>query len=190
MLLKCHINLSRFLYTFPPILKWEGTSYLLLTRLILSILHNLANAVIRLLRVIRPLIERHDILPLLEHRLGRQRLVDGEAVAAGALPPRAALPAAADLVEPTGGRRAGVAAEGEHQGRDVVGLEGLDELLGEDGASHLGAGVGGDGVDVDVVLGAFEGEGAAKAEDGAFLFMLTSRRSRNFGKRYALTAAE
>ena len=119
--------------------------------------------------MVRAAVEGNDVLPVLDHLLGGQGHVDGEAVASGALPAGLAGPAAADLVQSTGGVRYLVAGESQDEGCNVVGLEGLDELLGQDGSRHGRAGVGGNGVDVDVVLEALKSESAGEAENSAFL---------------------
>lgn len=110
-----------------------------------------------------------NLLPLLDNLLRHQRHVDGEAVAAASLPSSLADPAAADLVKAASGVGALVAAEGEDKGSNVVGLEGVDHLLGHDGGGHGSAGVGGNGVDVDAVLEALESQSAGEAKDTAFL---------------------
>ena len=139
-----------------------GVSYLL--ALVLHIRHNLLQRLLRLLRVIRPAVLKvADILPVLDHLLRHQVHVNGEAMTSGALPPRAAAPSTSDLVQPAGRVGALVAAEGKDERRDVGGLEGLEHLLGHDCGGHGGAGVGGNGVDEDVVLEALEGQGAREA---------------------------
>lgn len=110
-----------------------------------------------------------NLLPLLDDLLRHQRHVDGEAVAAGSLPSSLADPTAADLVQAASGVGALVAAEGEDKGSNVVRLEGIDHLLGHDGGGHGSAGVGGNGVDVDAVLEALEGQSAGEAKNTAFL---------------------
>lgn len=143
-------------------------SYLVNT--VIQVGHNLADGIRSLLGVVHVLALKVDnVLPGLENLLGHQRLVDGEAVAAGALPAGAAAPAAADLVQVTGRVGADVAAESQDEGGNVVRLEGLDHLLGHDRAGHGSAGIGGNGVDVDVVLGTLESQGTREAEDTAFL---------------------
>lgn len=107
---------------------------------------------------------------MLDDLLRNQLHVDGEAMTAGSLPAGLAAPTAADLVESASRLGAAVAAESEDERRNIVGLEGLDHLLGHDGGGHLSAGVGGDGVDVDVVLLALNGSGTRESKDTAFLF--------------------
>lgn len=115
-------------------------------------------------------VEGDNVVPVLDDLLGGKRNVDGEAVAESALPPGLAAPTGADLVETTSGVLGDlVGAEGKDKGSNVVGLEGLNKLLGKDGLGHGSTGVGGDGVNIDVVLGTLEGNGAGEAKDGAFL---------------------
>jgi len=154
--------------------KWKSgrpreDSYLVL--LVAHVCHDALESILRGLWVVgTSVIKVDDALPLAEDDLGRELDVHGEAVAAGALPAGAAHPAGADLVEAAGwwsGRL--VAGEEKDEGCNVLGLESLDHLLWHDGAGHSGAGVGRDGIDEDVVLGAFAGEGTGEAENTAFL---------------------
>jgi hypothetical protein len=114
-------------------------------------------------------VEVDDASPLRANGLRGEDDVDGEAGTAGTLPAGAADPAGADLVETAGGVGGLVAGEEDDERCYVVGLEGLDHLLGHDGAGHGCSGVGGDGVDVDVVLGTLTGKGAGETKDTAFL---------------------
>ena len=149
--------------------KRGGSSYLA-RALVLHVGHDLGKGILGLGGVVGTLVEGDDILPVLDNLLRGQGHVDGEAVAAGALPPGGTNPAAADFVEAASGVLGNlVAAESKDKRSNVVGLEGLDELLGEDGLGHGGTSVGGDGVDEDVVLGTLEGDGTGEAKDGAFL---------------------
>lgn len=146
-------------------------SYLgLAAALVLHVGHDLAQAVLGLLGVVSPLVKSDDVLPLLEDSLGGERDIDGEAVTTGPLPPGTANPTAADLVQTTG-RVFGylVAAESEDNGCDIVGLESLDKLLWENCPGHGGTSVGGNRVDIDVVLDTLEGQSTGQAKDGAFL---------------------
>jgi hypothetical protein len=147
----------------------ESVSSYLARALVLGVGQDLLQALLGLGRVVGALVKSDNAVPDLDDILGGQRLVDGEAVAAGPLPAGGANPAAADLVKAAGRVGHLVAAQGQHDRGDVLGLESLDELLGKDGAGHGGTGIGSDGVDVDVVLGTLEGQGTAEAEDGAFL---------------------
>lgn len=150
-------------------------SYLALADTVLHVGHDLLNAVGGLLGVVGTGVEGDDIVPVLDNLLWGKRDVDGEAVTTRALPPGLAAPTGADLVETTSGLLGNlVAAEGKDKGSDVVGLEGLDELLGKDGLGHGSTSVGGNGVDIDVVLGTLESNGAGETKDGAFLHMLAS----------------
>lgn len=158
------------------ILSWqleeERESYLALAGTVLHVRHDLLDAVRSLLGVVRAGVEGDDIVPVLDDLLGGKRNVDREAVAESALPPGLAAPTGADLVETASGVLGNlVAAEGKDKGSNVVGLEGLDELLGKDGLGHGSTSVGSDGVDIDVVLGTLEGNGAGEAKDGAFLYI-------------------
>jgi len=119
--------------------------------------------------VVGPAVKRNDVVPVLDNLLGGKGHIDGEAVASGALPPGLANPAAANLVKATGRVGDLVAGKSEDERSNVVRLEGLDELLGKDGLGHSSAGIGGNGVDIDVVLGTLKGEGAGEAQNGAFL---------------------
>ena len=114
-------------------------------------------------------VEVGDAGPLRANGLRGEDDVDGESGTAGALPAGAADPAGADLIEAAGGVGGLVAGEQDDERCYVVGLEGLDHLLGHNGAGHCGAGVGGDGVNVDVVLGTLTGKGARETENTAFL---------------------
>lgn len=136
---------------------------------VLNVCHNFPDRVLRLGGVVRLAVKGDNILPVLDNLLRDKGDIDGEAVAGGSLPSGLSAPAAADLVEAAGGVGALIAAEGEDERSNVVGLEGLDHLLWHDGGGHGCAGVGGDCVDKDVVLVAFEGEGAREAENTAFL---------------------
>ena len=145
----------------------EFSSYLL--RLVLHVGHDLLETILALLRVVSPAVKGDNVLPVLEDLLGGEGDIDGEAVTASSLPPGLTDPATANLVEAAGRVGDLVAREGEDEGRDVVGLEGLNKLLGKDGLGHGGTGVGGDGVDVDVVLGTLKSESPGETEDTSFL---------------------
>lgn len=107
---------------------------------------------------------------MLDNLLGDELDVHGESVTASSLPASLAGPAAADLVESASGVRAVIATEGEDERRNVVGLEGLNHLGGHDGSGHSGTGVGGNSVDKDVVLLAFDGKSSGESEDTTFLY--------------------
>ncbi len=79
-------------------------------------------------------IEVGDLSKLLDNSLRCQLDVNREAVATAALPASAAEPTATTLEQTLGGVGLGanVGAEKNHQRRNVVGLEGLDHLLGHD----------------------------------------------------------
>src|SRR6187549_3804813 len=134
--------------------------------LVLHIRHDLLKAVLWLLWVVGTAVKGDDFAPVLGDLLRSERDVDREAVSAGSLPPGLAAPSAAHLVEAPC-RVAGklFSAQSEHKGRNVVRLEGLHHLLGQDGPGHGSAGVGGDGVDIDVVLEAFQRQCSGEAED-------------------------
>lgn len=141
-----------------------------LARLVLHVGHDALEAISRAVGVVgTSVVEVGDAGPLRANGLRGEDNVDGESGTAGALPAGAADPAGADLVEATGGVGGLVAGEENDEGCYVVGLEGLDHLLGHDGAGHGSSGVGGDGVDVDVVLGTLTGKGAGETKDTAFL---------------------
>jgi hypothetical protein len=97
-------------------------------------------------------IEVGDALPLLEHSLGRKLDVDREAVATSALPPGRREPARAHFIEPTSWLGCLVGNKKHNKRSVVIRLEGLDDLLGHDGACELSAGVWRNCVDIDVVL--------------------------------------
>lgn len=144
--------------------------YLTFSYLVLHVGHDLLQAVLSLLGMIRTaIIKVEDLLPLLDNLLRYQRYVNGEAVASASLPSSLTDPAAADLIQAASGVGALVAAEGEDKGSNVVGLEGIDHLLGHDGGGHGSAGVGGNGVDVDAVLEALESQSTGEAKNTAFL---------------------
>jgi hypothetical protein len=138
-------------------------------RLVFQICHDLLRPGRWVLRMVRPtIIEIDDLLPLLLNRFRRELDVDRELCATRALPPRLTHPAGSDLKQSS---RSGlgdfVRAQKKHSRSDVVGLESLHHLLGHDGAGHVRAGVGRDGVDVDVVLLAFSGKRPREAQDTA-----------------------
>lgn len=150
--------------------KTVGRDISYLASLVLQVAHNLAKRVGGALGVLgAAVLKVGNLAPVLDNLLGGQGDVDGEAVAAGLLPAGLAAPAGADLVEATGGVGADVAAEGEDEGSNVVGLEGLEHLGGEDSLGHGSTSVGSNGVDVDVVLGTLDGQSARETEDTAFL---------------------
>ena len=145
-----------------------GCSYL--ARLVAHVLHDLADTVLCLLWIIgSAVVEVNDLLPLGSNVLWGKFDVYGEANTAGSLPPGSAAPTAADLVQTAGGGWALVTTESKDKGRYVVRLEGLDHFLGKDRPRHGSAGVGGNGVGVDVVLVTLESEGTGETEDAAFL---------------------
>jgi hypothetical protein len=111
------------------------------------------------------IIEVGDALPLCKNCLRCELDVDREAVSTGALPPGCCEPARAHLVKSTGWLRGLVGHKKDNKRRIVVGLERLDDLFGHDGASKSSAGIGSDGVDVDVVLLALEGKRLGETED-------------------------
>ncbi|KAI3479441.1 hypothetical protein L1887_58459 [Cichorium endivia] len=106
-----------------------------------------------------------DLGPLLDNLFGRRRLAVAERVAAGALPADGSNPATRDLKEARGEVLVGLAGEVADHGGNVVGLEGIDHLLGPDGGSHGGTGVGGDRVGENVVLLALDAERVGEADD-------------------------
>lgn len=107
---------------------------------------------------------------MLDNLLRSEDDVNGEAVTGSTLPAGTASPTAADLVKSASGVGALVAAESEDERGNVVGLEGLDELLGHDGGGHGGTGVGSNGVDIDAVLETLKGQSTGESEDTAFLY--------------------
>ena len=119
--------------------------------------------------MVRTLIEGNNVLPVLENLLGGERNVDGEAVATCSLPAGLANPTASDFVETSSRDRALVTAQGEDNGGNVFGLEGLDKLFGEDGSGHGGTSIWCNGVDIDSVLVTFDGQSAREAKNTAFL---------------------
>ena len=104
--------------------------------------------------MIRPLIKRHNPLPLLRHSLRRQLDINRKPVSARALPPRLALPSTTDFVQPARRVRSGdlVGAQSGDQRGNVVRLERLHHLLRHDRPRHGGASIRRDGVDEDVVF--------------------------------------
>jgi hypothetical protein len=90
-------------------------------------------------------------------------------MATGSLPSSLTAPAAANLVQTTSGVGALVTAESKDKRSNVVGLEGLDHLLGHDSGSHGSTSVGSDGVDVNAILVALESKSTREAEDTTFL---------------------
>lgn len=146
-----------------------GCSYLSRAGLVLHIRHDLLETVLGLRGMVGAVVKSDDVVPVLDNLLRSQGNVDGEAVTSSALPPGLADPTAANLVEATGGVGNLVAGESEDERSNVVGLEGLDKLLGKDGLGHGSTGVGGDSIDEDVVLRTLERKSAREAENGAFL---------------------
>jgi len=122
--------------------------------LILRIRHNTLQPLLTRPRMIRPLIKRHNPLPLLRHSLRRQLDINREPVSARTLPPRLALPSTTDFVQSARRLRSGdlVRAQRRHEGGDVVRLERLHHLLRHDRPRHGRAGIRRDGVDEDVVF--------------------------------------
>ena len=115
-------------------------------------------------------IEVGDLVPVLAHLLGGQLDVHGEPVAAGTLPASGREPAATTLVQALGtSTRHYVGAKEHHQRSDVVRLEGLDHLLGHDRPGHVSTCVGGNGVDLDVVLGTLKSQGTGETKNTKFL---------------------
>src|SRR5690606_25553036 len=84
-----------------------------------------------------------------------------EAGTQAALPANLADPAATDL-EQAGSLFTGFAAQVHHQRADQLGLELLEHLRRDQPFGHAGAAGRGDGVDEDVVLAAFDGQGASE----------------------------
>jgi len=115
---------------------------------------------------------------MLVNILDADGLLDRERNTERLLATEAGHPAGADFVETTLGVAAAavdlriallrvllfVAKEAD-EGSHKLGRECLDHLLGHDGGGEAGAGVGGDGADDDVVLGALGGKGEREAED-------------------------
>lgn len=148
----------------------RGKCSYLVASLVLNVQHDLADRVLGLLRIVYVLaLKVNNVLPVLDNLLGSEDDVNGEAVTGSTLPAGTASPTAADFVEAARGVGALVAAESEDERGNVVGLEGLDELLGHDGGGHGGTGVGSNGVDVDAVLETLEGQSTGESEDTAFL---------------------
>lgn len=149
----------------------KGESYLRLgLGAVLHVGHNLLERILHLLRAISATIVKvDDVIPVLHDLLGNQWHVDGEAVASGSLPSSLTAPTAADLVKTASRVGTLVAAESENKRSNVVGLEGLDHLLGHDGGGHGSSGVGGDGVDVDAILEAFKSKRSGEAKNTTFL---------------------
>ncbi len=140
---------------------------------VFQVAHNLADRIRCRLGVVHILaLKVYHILPVLENLLGLDGLVDREAVTSSALPAGAAAPTAAYLIEVASRVGADVAAESQNEGRNVVGLECLNHLLGHDGAGHGSASVGSNGVDVDIVLGTLAGQSTGETEDTTFLILL------------------
>lgn len=150
-----------------------------------EVFHHLLVGSLDILRVVcTAVIEVGDLCKLLGNGLWSQLDVNREAVATAALPASAAEPTAATLKQTLGGvgLRANVGAEKNHQRRNVVGLEGLDHLLGHDRSSHVGTGVGSNGVNLDVVLSSLQGKSSGESEDTEFLLTVSSSTSAPTGK--------
>lgn len=110
-------------------------------------------AVIRV--VAAAVVEVVDLIPLRHDRFRGQGNVNGEPVTASSLPPCLCSPSTANFIQHTsGGLGRLVGGEQDDERRHVVGLEGLNHLLRHDSASELGSGIGRDGVDENIVLGA------------------------------------
>jgi hypothetical protein len=88
-------------------------------------------------------------------------------VATSALPPRRCEPAGAHLIQSASWLRGLVRYEEKDNRGIVVGLEGLDNLLGHDRAGQLGASIRRNGVDVDVILLALKRERLGEAKNTA-----------------------
>ena len=112
-------------------------------------------------------VEVRDALPILEDSLRGKLDIDGEAVTAGTLPPSSSEPSRAHLIEAPGRYGSLVGNKQNDKRCVVVGLKGLNNLLGHDGAGHLGTGVRSNGVDEDVVLLALESKRLGETEDTA-----------------------
>lgn len=133
--------------------------------------HDLLRTGLAIFGVVRTaIVEVGDLLPVLEHFLRGKLNVDRESMTAGTLPASAAEPAAATLVQTLcAGLRHNVRAKKSHQGSNVVRLERLDHLLGHDGTGHVGTSIGGNGVDLDVVLSTLESKSARESKNSEFL---------------------
>jgi hypothetical protein len=124
--------------------------------------------------VVGAAVEGNNVLPVLHNLLRYQFHINWEAVTAGSLPSGLANPAAANFVETSSWLLWNlVTAEGDDKRRDIVWLESLNELLGEDSSCHLSASIGGNSVDKDVVLETLEGKSAGEAKDTAFLGLVS-----------------
>jgi hypothetical protein len=112
-------------------------------------------------------LEVGDALPVLEDLLRSELDIDGETVTASALPPCSGKPARAHLVEAASRYRSLVRDQQDNKRSIVVGLKSLNNLLRHDGAGHLCASVGGNGVDKDIVLLALQSKRLGETEDTA-----------------------
>jgi hypothetical protein len=115
-------------------------------------------------RGVHGLREVADARPRVAHVLDAHGAAEAPGVTLGALPPQLAHEAAAHLVEPAGvGER--LVGEPRHEGRHELGLEGVEEGLGENGLGHARPRDGGDGVHEHVVLLALDGERVREADE-------------------------
>lgn len=108
-----------------------------------------------------------NALPVLENGFGSKLDIDGKAVTASALPPGSSEPTRTHLVKATSRYRSLVRDKQDDEGGIVVGLESLNDLLRHDGAGHLCTGIGGNGVDEDIVLLALKSKGLGKTKNTA-----------------------
>ena len=103
-----------------------------------------------------------DLLPVGGDVFGRKAFARIETRAQAAFPAHLAHPAAAHF-EQAGGFLAGFAGQVHHQRADEFGLELFEYLRRNQAFGHAGAASGGDGIDQDVVLAAFDGQGSGQA---------------------------
>ena len=152
--------------------------------------HDLLSTSLAILGVVSTaVVEVGNLLPLLDDLLGGELDVHGESVAASALPAGGREPAATALVQTLGASaRYHVGAKEDNQGSDVVGLEGLDHLLRHDGSGHISTGVGGNGVDLDVVLGTLESQGTRESKNTKFLQLSARHLEIREAKRHTAAA--
>ena len=141
------------------------------TLLVLHIRHDALQSFLWVGRVISATIfEVCDSLPLGKNSLWGKLNVYWEAITTTSLPAGLTNPARSNFVKVSSWVGHFIRTKSNNQWGYIVWLESLYHLFWHNGAGHCCSGIGGNGVNVDVVLGTFTSESARETKNTTFLY--------------------